>query len=216
MVEEQQKRQVARKLWIRDLLAATYVKEEGTRPNHVLLSDNSKAARVNVLGIVVATEEGGLPTMVLDDGTGRIRVRAFEPFPALSAAQVGDAVVVVGRPRQYNNEMYLLPEIVRKLTDLGWLEVRKCELASTPLLTTAVPIAVPASQNVVTEESVDDSFGLAENVLGAIRALDRGDGADTEAVLAQVGIPDAEKTITFLLQNGDIFEVGPGRLKVLE
>jgi hypothetical protein len=69
---------------------------------------------------------------------------------------------------------------------------------------------------VTEEEVVDDSFSLTEQVLGAIRSLDEGPGADTEQVIGHVGARNAEKTIQFLLQNGDIFEVSPGRLKVLE
>lgn len=212
MAEEQQKRQVARKLWIKDVLSGTYVKEEGFKPNYVLLQDHSRAARVNMLGIVVMASTEGLPMLVLDDGTGRISVRAFEPSAMMARVQVGDAVLVIGRPRQFGNEMYVLPEIVRKLPDLGWLEVRKRELSGAPVIS-ALP--APALGD-GPEEVVDEAFSLTEHVLGAIRSLDAGQGADTDAVIQQIGVRDAEKTIRFLLQNGDIFEVSPGRLKVLE
>ncbi len=207
MADEPQKRQVARKLWIRDILAGAYIKEEGFKPNYVLLQDNSRAARVNVLGVVVSTSTDGLPTLVLDDGSGKITVRTFEPSARMSAVQVGDAVLVVGRPRQFSNEIYVLPEILRTITDLSWLEVRKRELS--PVM------AAPVQENTA-EDVVDSSFGLTETVLGAIRSLDAGPGADTQAVIEQIGARDAEKTIQFLLQNGDIFEISPGKLKVLE
>lgn len=212
MAEERQKRQVARKLWIKDVLAGTYVKEEGFKPNYVLLQDNSRAARVNMLGVVVMASADGLPMLVLDDGTGRISVRAFEPSAMMARVQVGDAVLVIGRPRQFGNEMYVLPEIVRKLPDLGWLEVRKREPSGAPVIAT---LPAPALGD-EPEEVVDESFSLTEHVLGAIRSLDAGQGADTDAVIGKIGAHDAEKTIKFLLQNGDIFEVSPGKLKVLE
>lgn len=217
MAEEPQKRQVARKLWIRDLLASSYVREEGVRPNHVVLADGSHAARVHLMGVVVAVTAEGLPTLALDDGTGRITVRAFEPSAQMSRIAIGDAVLVVGRPRQFNAEIYVLPEIVRRLPDLAWLEVRKRELGQAPGATAqALPHApAPASQPVV-EDVLDESFGLTEHVLEAVRSLDQGQGADTEAVLQQVNDAGAERTIRFLLQNGDIFEVSPGRLKVLQ
>ncbi len=208
MADEQQKRQVARKLWIRDILAGRYIKEEGFKPNHILLKDNSAAARVNVIGVVVTSGSEGLPIITLDDGSGRITVRAFEPSERMNAVNVGDVVLVVGRPRQFASEMYILPEIVRKLPDLGWIEVRKHELAAVE------PAAVPESQQ-VTEEVLDESFGLSEAVLGAIRSLDTGSGADIDVVVAKAGA-DSEKTVRFLLQNGDIFEVSPGKLKILE
>jgi hypothetical protein len=216
MAEEQQKRQTARRLWIATLLAGAYVKEEGMRPNHVLLPDASSAARVNLVGIVVSTSSDGLPTLVIDDGTGRISVRAFEASTQMSQVSVGDAVAVIGRPRQFGNEMYVLPEIVRKLPDLGWLEVRKAELAGVQLPAQGSRPAAQEQVQTQEEDVVDDSFSLAENVLGAIRSLDSGPGADTEAVIEHIGARDAEKTIQFLLRNGDIFEVRPGKLKVLE
>jgi len=214
MAEEQQRRQIARKLGIKDILAGTYIKEEGFKPNYVLLQDQSRAARVNMTGVVVMTATEGLPTLVLDDGTGRVSVRAFEPSAMMARVQVGDAVLVIGRPRQFGNEMYVLPEIVRKLPDLGWLEVRKRELAGTQVIS-ALPALTPPS-GTESEEVVDESFSLTEHVLGAIRSLDTGQGADTDAVIGKIGTHDAEKTIRFLLQNGDIFEVSPGKLKVLE
>jgi hypothetical protein len=211
MAEEQYKRQIARKLWIKDILAGVYVKEEGMKPNYVLLADNTHAARVNLFGVVVSASADGLPTLVLDDGSGRITVRAFEPNAQLSAIQIGDAVSILGKPRKFGNEMYVLPEIVRKLPDLGWLEVRKHELARTPVVGMIVP-----AQETATEEVLDESFGLSETVLTAIRSLDEGPGANTDQVIEHVGARDAEKTIQYLLQNGDIFEISPGKLKVLE
>ncbi|MEM4247105.1 MAG: hypothetical protein QXR48_00760 [Candidatus Woesearchaeota archaeon] len=212
MVEEQQKRQTARKLCIKDILAGSYVKEEGLKPNHIILKDNSTAARINILGVVVSSAVEGLPAITVDDGTGKINVRAFEPNAQISAIGIGDVVLVIGRPRQFGGETYVLPEIVRKIHNLGWIEVRKLELSRQQIN----PAVNAQSQTRVTEEVLDESFGLSESVMGAIRSLDQGNGAEIDAVIERVGAVDAEKTIRFLLQNGDIFEVSPGRLKILE
>ncbi|MEM4239975.1 MAG: hypothetical protein QXM31_02075 [Candidatus Woesearchaeota archaeon] len=213
MAEEQQKRQVARKLWIKDLSAGTYVKEEGMKPNHVILADNSVAARVNIIGVVVSSAPEGLPSITLDDGTGRISIRAFEPNAQMAAVSVGDVILVIGRPRQFGREMYVLPEIIRKVPDLGWLEVRKAELLQKPISSARPQVQ---EQESIAEDVIDESFGLSESVLNAVRSLDTGSGADIDAVVEQVGAANAEKAIRFLLQSGDIFEVSPGRLKVLE
>jgi RPA family protein len=216
MAEEMQRRQIARKLWIRDILGGAYIKEEGFKPNYVLLKDNSRAARVNLLGIAVSVSSEGLPTIVLDDGTGRINVRAFEPSEKMSKTQIGDALLVVGKPRQFNMDMYVLPEIIKKLPDLGWLEVRKRELAASPIVSAETAPVPKAAASDDAEEMVVDSFSNTEKILDAIRQLDAGAGADTEQVIVQIGARDAEKTIQFLLQNGDVFEISPGKLKVLE
>ncbi len=214
MVEEQQKRQTARKLWIRDVLSGSYVKEEGMKPHHVLLPDNTHVARANILGVVVSASSEGMPAIVLDDGTGRITVRAFEPHAQMGRVAIGDAVLVVGRVRQFGNERYLLPEIVRKLSDLSWLDVRKAELGRG--LPQSIQPSSQQSETSVMEDLVDESFGLAESVLGIIRGLDSGQGADVDAVIAKAASPGVEKTVDFLLRNGDVFEVSPGKLKILE
>jgi hypothetical protein len=216
MAEEQYKRQIARKLWIKDILAGTYIKEEGMKPNYVILADNSRASRVSLMGVVLAVSQEGLPSLTLDDGSGTITVRAFEPSAMLAAISVGDAVIIIGRPRQFGSEMYVLPEIARKLPDLAWLEVRKRELTAVPLPVALQAVQQVAAPNTVSEEVVDDSFAFTESVLGAIRSLDTGTGADIDSVIEQIGAKDAEKTVQFLLQSGDIFEVSPGKLKVLE
>ncbi len=212
MVEEQIKRQVARKLWIKDILSSKYVKEENLKPNYVLLSDNSSAARVNLLGVAVSSSSEGMPLIIVDDGSGRISVRAFEPNAQMSAVQVGDVVLVIGRPRQFGGEMYVLPEIVKKIIDFGWIDVRKLELSKNPITTITAPVKAVQDEEMV----IDDTFGKSEAVLSAIRSLDEGSGANIDAVIESVGVQDAEKTIQFLLQNGDVFEVSPGKLKVLE
>jgi len=213
MVEEQQKRQTARKLCVRDILDSTYVKEDGLKPNHIVLRDNSTAARVNLLGVVVSSASEGFPAITVDDGTGRISIRAFEPDSRISYIQIGDVVLVIGRPRQFGSEMYLLPEIVRKIPDLGWIEVRKLELSKKPVIT---GVQTTPQQEVVTEEVIDESVMLSERIMNAIRLLDEGDGAEIEAVIEHVKDENVEKKIQFLLQSGNVFEVSPGRLKVLE
>jgi RPA family protein len=214
MAEEQIKRQVARKLWIKDVLGGTYVKEADMKPNYIVLKDRSTAARVNLLGVAVSSDTAGLPVITLDDGTGRIGIRAFEPNTQMAAVQIGDIVLIIGRPRQFGSEIYVLPEIVKKIPDTGWIEVRKTELSKSPII--AVQETPQQAQNAVTEEVIDETFSLSEKVLSAIRSLDTGAGAEIDGVIENVGTKDAEKTIQFLLQSGDIFEVSPGKLKVLE
>jgi len=50
---EMQKRQTAVKVSIGGLLSGSYVKQDGMLPNYVLLSDNSKVSRVNLMGVVL-------------------------------------------------------------------------------------------------------------------------------------------------------------------
>ncbi|HZX45564.1 MAG TPA: hypothetical protein VFF28_07835, partial [Candidatus Nanoarchaeia archaeon] len=124
-----QKRQVAYKTAISDILKADYVKEEGEWvPNYVKIGDK-KVSRVNILAVVVGKqniENTNYQGMLIDDGSGKISVRSFER--SFDLLNVGDFVLVIGRPREYFNEKYIVAEIARKMENPLWAELRKIEI----------------------------------------------------------------------------------------
>jgi RPA family protein len=209
-------RQTAVKTWIRNLANGKYVANPGWEPNHVL-AGGVKIGRANVIGAVVQRSDSKVLSydyLMLDDGTGRIMVRAFEGQP-LAGFQVGDLVNIVGKPREYADEIYLIPEVARRLEDPLWAEVRRRELAGQPLLEAKESLAAiqaPAEETVEAEEIVTP----LDRLLDAIRGLDKGDGVEVEDIASAVKGQDAEKLLQSLLMRGDIFEIRPGRVKVLE
>jgi len=217
LLAQQIKRQIAEKLWIADLKAGQYIKEEGLRPNYVLLKNDHKVSRVNLVGTVVSNNNDmGYRDVCIDDGSAKISVRAFEQMPAMDALSIGDTVFVIGRPREYGQEIYVLPEIIKKISNMKWLEVRQLELKKNKVVE-AEPdlpeeVAVP-EQDAVEEDVVEDK-GVGA-VKEAIKSLDSGSGAGYEEIIKKAG-PDAERIISNLLKNGDAFEVSPGKLKLLE
>lgn len=216
--KQQFKREVAVKLRVSDLINGQYIKEEGLRPNYVLLKDGRKVSRVNILGTVVSVNiDGGYKSIYIDDGTAKLSVRSFEQNAMLDARQVGDVVFAIGKPREYGREIYVLQEIVKPVADMRWAELRALELRKQPVAEQAIePEIKTAGENEsVTEEFVDDD-GSAKKILDQIRGLDAGSGADYEAVVSKSGIGNAEKALLNLLKNGEVFEVSPGKLKVLE
>ncbi|MCX6707767.1 MAG: OB-fold nucleic acid binding domain-containing protein, partial [Candidatus Woesearchaeota archaeon] len=127
---ESQARQTAIKTRIRCLLNGKYVVNEGWEPNHILWG-SQKISRVNIIGVVVEKNQNEFSSSVsatIDDGSGRINVRSFEENLFLNNLAVGDVVVLIGRPREYSNEIYIMPEIIKPLEDKRWVEVRKIEL----------------------------------------------------------------------------------------
>ncbi len=224
---EIQKRQVAVKVSIGVLTSGRYVKQEGMLPNYVILGDDSRVSRVNLVGVVVsASDDTGFKSVVVDDGTGKLSARAFEQNASLDNLKIGDCVLVIGRPREFGGSIYVLPEIVKLITDTRWLEIRKLELEKSKI--TIVPrkdSEVPAGESKeVVEENINDAVeeefvgaaSLSSIVCDMIKRLDRGEGADFDEVVKQSSSPEAESTVLSLLKNGDIFEVSPGKLKVLE
>ena len=72
-----------------------------------------------------------------------------------------------------------------------------------------------------TIENIEDVHDKPEqNVYGRIidiiRRNDTGTGVDTSTIIAESGISHCEQILTTLLKEGEIFEVRPGRIKILE
>jgi len=207
---ESVKRQVAHKVRIADILNNKYVKEEGWLPNYVQVGDR-KVSRANILGVVVSvnkTDAGPAQGFVLDDSTGRISLRFFENAPRVD---VGDIVTVIGRLREFGAERYIVPEIMRKISDSTWIEVRKLELA----LHKHTTVASVAPDELSVEEEDFDGSNPVNSLIGIIRELDSGDGVGFDDISVKFK-GDADEHIKHLLESGDIFEVKPGRYKILE
>jgi len=103
--QEFQKRQTAYKISIASVLNSRYVKTEGFQPNYLEL-DSNRVSRVNVVGIVVDKTVAQQTSLTIDDGTGRISARMFENDSVLDVMQVGDILLIVGRPREFSSEKY--------------------------------------------------------------------------------------------------------------
>ncbi|MFT4261665.1 MAG: OB-fold nucleic acid binding domain-containing protein [Candidatus Woesearchaeota archaeon] len=198
------RRQTAYKLNINQILSSKYTQMQGWEPNY-LQFDKIKVSRVNIIAIVISKENN---LLTIEDGTGKIQVRAFQETKTINELQPGDIVLIIARPREYNSEKYLALEIIRKLDTNKWLEFRKKELESQIL------------KPIIKEESIQEQPSSSTNnlslIIEKIRELDKGDGVDIENLISQLNIQDPNKHITTLLNEGEIFEIRPGKLKVLD
>lgn len=223
---QQQVRQTAYIVGLDELHSSEYIVSEGEWEPNYLLIRGLKVSRVSVLGVVVAVEGEKTRGFTIDDGRMPIQVRIFEGnvFPAV---EIGDIVLVIGRPRVFNDEKYIVPEIVRHVKEEGWIEVRRRQLenhAGTEIIRKKVEhqkveIKDTVQDKIVEQEVDEEKTGdksEADILLGLIRKFDFGNGADIEEVIKNSNIEKAEKIIMNLLAEGEIFEVKTGRLKVLE
>ena len=202
-----QKRQVAYKARISDILNSGFAKDDMSA-GYIKLN-GLNVSRVNVIASIILKSGDGMSynSAMIDDGTGKIILRTFENTNLFSGVDVGDIVLVVGKIRVYNNERYIFPEIVKKLEKTEWMSLRKIELKNN-----IIEVDNPAA-----EEIVDDPIqNTNQEVYILIKRLDSGEGASIEEVISESKNPDAEKIIGRLLENGDVFEIRPGKLKVLE
>lgn len=198
------RRQTAYKLNINQILSSNYTQMQGWEPNH-LQFDKIKVSRVNIIAIVISKENN---LLTIEDGTGKIQVRSFQETKTISQLKPGDIVLIIARPREYNSEKYLALEIIRKLDTNKWLEFRKKELENQIL------------KPIIKEESIQEQPSSSTNnltlIINKLKELDKGEGVDIENLISQLNIQDPNKHITTLLNEGEIFEIRPGKLKVLD
>ena len=197
-------RQTARKCRILHLKNGNYIQQEGWNPNYVE-TELGNISRVNIMAVVVSSENN---VLTVDDGTGTMELRSFDTPLTF---EIGDRVLIIARPRVYNDQMYLASEIVKKLPDDGWLEYRKLELELTPKIKTVEKI-IPVVESTVIKEA-SKQLKTADEILETIRKLDSGDGANIDEVATT---PEIERIINLLMEEGEIFETKPGKLKVLD
>ncbi|PIN79317.1 hypothetical protein COY26_04100 [Candidatus Woesearchaeota archaeon CG_4_10_14_0_2_um_filter_33_10] len=216
---EPQKRQIAYKARIADLINGGYVKEEGWTPNYIITKQGKHISRINLIGTVISkTEEGSeYQSLVVDDGSGTISLRLFEKNDNVKNIEIGDVVLLIGRPREYGSEKYIVPEIIKKINNKKWIDVRKIELGIENLKTKKDELG----KEEVVVEKIDDSTKekTASNpqiVYEAVKELDSGQGVDIDKVIKKTGIRDAEEIIKKFLREGEMFEIRPGKIKILE
>ncbi len=220
-------REAARKILLRHLFDGKIIQEE--RTSWLMLPTLEKVSRVNVAGTILVKERiGNITNILIDDGTGQVPLRFFEVLAFLEEIQVGQAVVVIGKPRAYNQEMYLSPEIVKKVLPV-WLQVRKKELEQEyqKLFPEPARGISPARQLeegkviimehmvVPAEQAVEDISLPLEKVVRLIRELDQGKGVFIEELLQKSPLPETEWLVKKLLERGEIFQNTPGKVKVL-
>ena len=208
-----QRRQTAYKVSIKDILNSRYIKNEGFTPNYIEVNTR-EISRVNIIGFVVQKSElSNYKILAIDDGTGKISARVFENSALLSEVNISDVVIIIGRPREFSSEKYILIEIIKKI-DPVWAKVRKLELRKNNDANN-----IPKNKNNLGKENNPDNdvvdLGPTNKVLKLIKELDKGNGVSIDD-LSLNGVTDLDKIIEMLLKEGDIFEIKPGKLKVLE
>ncbi|MBI1934913.1 hypothetical protein HYS31_00585 [Candidatus Woesearchaeota archaeon] len=200
-----QKRDVAYKTSVFDVLNRELVMDGMF--SHIIFG-NIKVSRANIIATLVNKQE--LPNCtagIIDDGTGRVLLKSFEKIGMFANIDIGDPLVVIGRIREFGGERYIMPEIVKKLQSSEWISIRKAELERSG-------VASKPKASVAGAENPD--AGAGEGILSLIRELDDGNGAFIDKVIKMSNNTNADAVLNTLLENGDIFEVNPGKVKVLE
>jgi len=207
---EFKKREIAYKLRIGDLLRGNQIFEETESINKRLLHvefGNKKIVRVNVIANVVdkyqSEGETRFANITLDDGSGQIRARVFgEDISKFNELSQGDTIVIIGLLRSFNQELYILPEVLRK-QDPRYLLIRKLEIEKLG------PKINP--------EQKKEIKAFRDQVIELIRNAETHDGIEKEEIILKIKSPPdiITQEIQRLLEEGVIYEPRPGRVRYL-
>src|SRR3989344_2770977 len=116
-MEQTFKRYIAYKMHIGMLLSGK-PEMEGEKLKFLSIGEK-QVSRVNLIANVVdkfiQDGEKKFGSLTLDDATGQIKAKVFgEDIQKFNEINQGDTLLVVGLLRSWNNETYLIPEILKK------------------------------------------------------------------------------------------------------
>ena len=215
-----QGRQTAYKIWISDLLNGEYHKEAGEWDPNYVLARNKKISRANIIASVIdvfSNEDGGYKNIEIDDGSGKIKVKAWkDDVKIIENIRIGYLVLLIGRVREFDNEIYLTPEIVKTLQNSSWAKLRRLELVKEygePLLKQEVKNAENSSES---QPVFAEKF--TENLRQKILRIVGGEEEMTyDDLINESGLDEEEvkNIVKELIKEGEIYTPRPGFIRAI-
>ena len=127
-------RLTAYKVWLSDLLKANANQQPTQQQNQqqgtlAVSIHSKKVARINLIASVIDKFVSDTYSfLTLDDGSTQIRLKTFgDDVAKLNNIETGDIILTIARLRTFNNELYLTPEIIKKVDGKNAL-LRRLEL----------------------------------------------------------------------------------------
>lgn len=232
----QRKRQVAYRLRINEI-------------NNAIISENKsffeidgkKVARVNLISTIIdkflSEGEKRFASLTVDDGSNQIRVKVFgEDVEKFSQVDIGDTILIVGFIKFFNNETYILPEIIKKV-DEKWLLVRKNEIAKNEstrkeenkqtsreqiqsiAFRKTPPMKIESEKLAEEIEDKEDStindLRVKEEILKILKEKEEGVDVETLILTIKAEVKTINDSISDLLDEAVIYEPKPGYIRLL-
>lgn len=243
----EKKRLTALKTRIADVNSGNYVVLPGFESNYVLTKSGMRLSRVRLLATIVdkfLSDSGRYAAITLDDGTDTIRAKAFNAVSIFDPISLGDLVDFIGKVREYQGELYLVPELIKKKNDPNYellreLEIRNNQQAWSRKRDTVFSNQKQVSDIVELKKMLKERFGIQpsdveailqteqeeqpeqievkDTVLRLIAELDSGNGCDYSELMEKSGIEEGilDSIINEFLEEGVCFEPRPGKIKKL-
>ena len=202
------RRQTAYKCNISTLNNGVFVKRQGWESSY-LMTEYGDFSRTNIISVIVSKDENSI---TLDDGTGQITGRLFDRIERLNDIAIGDVVLIIGRPREFNNRIYLTIEIIKKIQN-EWITYRKKELIKRVRDVSQLKGVEKKLEAEIVESA--STTGSKEKILKLIIQLDKGDGASVEDVLKMSRVSNGEEILSDMMMRGEVYENKAGHVKLM-
>ena len=240
----EKKRLSSVKTRIKPIVAGRYIPQDGFNPNYVLAPNGSRLSRVRITATVVdkfIAESGKFASITIDDGTETIRAKVFNAVAMYDNIGVGSEVDIIARVKEYQGEIYLMPEIITLVEDSNFNLLRELELRlqeknlenkrkiilehqkQTSDMTELERLMKerydiqPEEVEAVLQTHEEPVSDKKNEVLKLIEKMDEGNGCDYSDIIATSGLPEdiIDSIINELLEDGVCFEPRPGKIKKL-
>lgn len=236
-ITETKKRMTAKKARLMDIAKGRYTPADGMKPGYILTPYGMRVSRARVMATVVSkfvSEDKNFASVTIDDGTETMRAKSFGTTKFFDNVNLGDSVDVIGKIRYYNDEIYIAPEIVIKITDPNFESLRRLELVKqymswkrkNEIMSEALKKYAPdkVMEAVKGEMSAEDAESLLEflsapiaaeekkdvgeeakkAVLNIVNELDKGEGVAYSELMSKAGVDEK----TFEKVVNDLLEEG--------
>lgn len=205
--QNQFKRHIAYKFRIGDLLVGKPIFDE-ERFSFLELGDK-KIMRVNIIGNIVdkfdSEGERKYSFFTIDDGSGQIKLKCFgDDVDKFRNFAQGKTVCVIGVLRNWNNETYIAPEIIRE-NDVKYLMIRKLEIEK-------------ERSKKVDILGRDKIVAVKDKILSAIKSAEEDGGIEIDKIimtLRDISPVIINQEIQKFLEEGIVFEPRPGKVRYL-
>lgn len=213
-------RKTAYKVWLSDLHNNEFIKKEGEWESDYVKINGKEISRVNIITSVIQkyeNDDSNYASLTVEDGSDTIRVKIWgEDIKLIKNIEVGDLILLIGRVRNYNEEIYINPELIKKVDNPNWFLVRKLELLKEygePEKKTGIN-----QLNFERNEEInpDNSYIKRQNILNVIERSSSEEGVDKEKIILESNCnkEEADRIIEELLKEGQIYEIKPGRIRL--
>lgn len=209
MQDQKFKRHVAYKLRVTDLEDGKPI-FDGERFSFLELGDK-KISRVNLAGNIVEKYESEGESKYIfftfDDGSGQIQLRVFgDDITKFQGVEQGQTVVVIGLLRQWNNQLYITPEIIKE-KEPKYLLLRKLEIEKQKE-NEIDPIELGKKQKIA----------VKDKILREIKNAEQEGGIEIDKIimnLKDVSPIIIKQEIEKFISEGIVFEPSPGKVRYL-